>query len=248
LANEKTPLRDTAPSTPQRAQKTADRSTVARRRVIVGVVIAVVVIAGLFLLLGGKDNPIAQVITGKSTPPTPTFAFKNVTSGIQPTVAKVDKKKQMKAAVAITPDVQSQVTELVQIGYVDPDTWGDTGAIKDLFVGSAVDQVEPNIDTLTLGTDAGDTYESLNPTSSHIKVVALTDGDANATRAMADFNFSGKATLDDGSSAKVTVTGTLFFVPDGNSWKIEAFDVRREIKPKKAKASATASPSSSESA
>ena len=249
LANEKTPLRDTAPPTPQRAQQTADRSTVARRRVIVGVVAAVVLIGGLFLLLGGGggDSPIAAII-GDTTPPPETFVFKNVASGYQATVAKVDKKKQMKTAKAITPDVQAVITELLQTGYVDPDTWGDAGAIEDLFTGPAVDQVEPHVDTLTLGTDAADTYESLNPNASRLKVVALTDGDANATRAMADFDFSAKATLDDGTLAKVTVTGILFFVPDGDTWKIEAFDVRREIEPKKPKASASASTSPSESA
>jgi hypothetical protein len=245
LANEKTPLRDTAPSTPQRAtNKSADRSTVARRRAIVGIVIGVVVIAGLFFLLGGKDSPIAAIIPGDTTPP-PTFAFKKVSSGFEPTVAKVDKDKQMKAGEAITPDVQAVVTQLLQTGYVDPDTWGDAGAIDDLFTGPAKDQVEPNVDTLTLGTTASDTYESLNPASSHIKVVALTNGDANATRAMADFDFSSKAALQDGTFAKVTVTGTLFLVPDGETWKIESFHVDREVKPKAATASATTSPSES---
>jgi hypothetical protein len=247
LANEKTPLRDTAPSTPQRAQKSADRSTVARRRVIVGVVATVLLVGVLFVLFGGKDNPVAQLITGSSAPPTATFAFKNVQSGFQATVAQTDRKKQEKTAKQITPDVQAQVTTLLQTGYVDPDTWGDAGAIKDLFTGSAADQVDNNIDTLTLGSNAGDTYESLNPTASRIKVTALTDGNANAIRAMADFDFTGKATLKDGTFAKVTVTGTLFFVPDGNTWKIESFHVRREIQPKTPKASATASASSSES-
>ena len=78
-----------------------------------------------------------------------------------------------------------------------------------------------------------------------VKVVALTDGNANATRAMADFDFTGKATLDDGTYAKVTVTGTLFLVPEGDTWKIESFHVRREIEPKAPKASASTSPSGS---
>jgi hypothetical protein len=215
--------------------------------VIVGVVLGVVVIAGLFLLFGGKNSPIDVPFIGSSTPPPATFAFKNVQSGFEATVAQVDRKKQEKTAKQITPDVQAQVTALLQTGYVDPDTWGDAGAIKDLFTGSAVDQVEPNVETLTLGTKAGDTYESLNPTASRIKVTALTDGNANAIRAMADFDFTGKATLKDGTFAKVTVSGTLFFVPDGNTWKIESFHVRREIQPKTPKASSSASLSPSES-
>ena len=219
----------------------------ARRRVVVAVIVTVVLVGILLVLFGGKNNPVTSLITGSSSPPVPTFAFKNVQTGFESTVARVDKKKQLKAAKAITPDVQKQVTALLQAGYVDPDTWGDAGAIKDLFTGPAVDQVEGNIDTLTLGSSAGDTYESLNPNASRIKVVGLTDGNANATRAMAEFEFTGKATLKDGTFATVSVTGTLFFVPDGNDWKIESFHVRREITPKKPKASTSASPTSSES-
>ena len=221
----------------------------ARRRVLVGIIAAVVLIGGLILLLGGGGNgsPI-QALVGDTTAPPATFAFKNVSSGYEATVAQVNKKKQEKAGKSITPAVQAVVTDLLQKGYVDPATWGDADAIKDSFAGSAVDQVEPNIDTLTLGTNAGDTYESLNPTSSRLKVVALTDGNAAATRAMADFDFTGKATLSDGTYAKVTVTGTLFLVPDGDTWKIESFHMRREIQPKAPKASASASTSPSGSA
>jgi hypothetical protein len=217
--------------------------------VIVGVVIAVVVIGGLFLLLSGGNNPVSTALGISSSPPPPTFTFKNVTSGFEGTVAKVDKKKQLNAAKAITKPVEGVVTQYLQAGYVDPDTWGDAGAIDDLFTGTAKDQVDPNVDTLTLGPNASDTYESFDPsTGNHLKVVALTDGNANAIRAMATFDFTGKANQSDGGLAKVTVTGTLFLVPDGNDWKIEAFDVRREIQPVKPKSSATtATASSSES-
>jgi hypothetical protein len=249
LANEKTPLRDTAPSAPERAKTTVDRSTVARRRVIVGVVIAVVVIGGLFFLLsGGKDSPLQAILPGSSAP-VPTFAFKNVTNGFEGTVAKIDKKKQLEAAKAITKPVEGVVTTYVQTGYVDPGSWGDAGAIDDLFTDTAKGQVEPNVDTLTLGANAGDVYESFNPSkNNHLKVVALTDGTPSAVRAMANFDFTGTAHQSDGGAAKVTVTGTLFLVPDGSDWKIEAFDVRREVKPTKPKSSATtATASSSES-
>ena len=63
LANEKTPLRDTAAPTPKRAQKTADRSTVARRRIIVGVIVAVAALGFLWFLFGRGDNsPLAGII------------------------------------------------------------------------------------------------------------------------------------------------------------------------------------------
>jgi hypothetical protein len=221
---------------------------VARRRVIVGVVAAVVAIVALFLIFGGKDSPIAIGPIGGSDTPVPEFQFKKVTTGANGTVANIDKKQQAKVAKQATPDVQAVVTAVLQAGYVDPDSWGDAGAIKDHFTGSAADQVEPNIDTLTLGSNAADVYESVTPTPSRLKVTALTDGDPKVIRAMAEFMFKGKAALTDGTAAKITVNGTFFLVPDGNSWKIEAFRIEREIKPQKPKASASsATASSSES-
>lgn len=219
----------------------------ARRRVIVGIVAAVVVIVALFLIFGGKDSPISPPFGGG--PEVATFAFKKVTTGATGTVANTDKKQQTKVAKQAAPDVQAVVTAVLQAGYVDPDSWGDAGAIKDNFTGPAVDQVEPNIDTLTLGTNAADVYESVTPTPSRLKVTALTDGDPKVIRAMAEFEFNGKAALKDGTSAKVTVDGTFFLVPDGDTWKIEAFRIEREIKPTQPKASASsATASSSESA
>jgi hypothetical protein len=211
-----------------------DRSAVARRRVIVGIVAGVVVIVALFLIFGGKDSPLQIGPLGGTETSVATFAFKKVTTGATGTVANTDKKQQEKVAKQATPDVQEVVTAVLQAGYVDPDSWGDAGAIKDNFTGPAADQVEPNTDTLT---------------PSRLKVTALTDGGPKVIRAMAEFEFNGKAALKDGTAAKVTVNGTFFLVPDGNTWKIEAFRIEREIKPKQPKASASsATASSSESA
>jgi hypothetical protein len=221
---------------------------VARRRVIVGIVAAVVVVVALFLIFGGKDSPIDIGPLGGPDTPVAEFHFKKVVTGATGTVANTDKKQQTKVAKQAAPDVEAVVTAVLQAGYVDPATWGDAGAIEGSFTGPAADQVEPNIETLTLGTTAGDIYESVTPTPSRLKVTALTDGDPKVIRAMAEFDFKAKAALKDGTAAKVTVEGTFFLVPDGDTWKVEAFRIEREIKPKQPKASASATASSSESA
>jgi hypothetical protein len=65
-------------------------------------------------------------------------------------------------------------------------------------------------------------------------------------QAAAVFTFKGTAANSDGTSSKVTVTGTLFFVPDGNDWKIESFHINRVEQPHKApSASASASEATS---
>ena len=158
MANDKTPLRDTAPATPERAQKSADRSTVARRRVIVGIGILVVLGVALFFLLGGKDSPLQAINPFHSEAPVPTFEFTHVTSGYEATVAGANKDAQNKTSDEVATQVADPVTSLFQAGYVDPSSWGDAGAIEDLFTDEAQKQIDANIGVLTLGADAGNTY------------------------------------------------------------------------------------------
>jgi hypothetical protein len=247
LANEKTPLRDSAAPTPKRAQKTADRSTVARRRIIVGVVAAVAVLGLLWFLFGrGEDSILTNPFTS-SAPPPPEFKFDNVSSKPEATAAHLDKKKLAHAAKTTEPAIQHVLTQVLQAGYVDPDTWGDAGAIADFFTEDAAREIDPNIDTLTLGKNAGDTFESVSLVPSRLKVTSLIDSNYNAIRAAGELTFKAKATKTDGSTTKVTLTGTFFLVPDGGDWKIEAFDLDREDQPRKvhtpsASGSDTASP------
>jgi hypothetical protein len=250
LANEKTPLRDTAAPTPKRAQKTADRSTVARRRIIIGIVAAVAVLGLLWFLFGrGEDSVIGLPFTS-SAPPPEQFEFKTVTPKPEATVAHLDKKKLEKAAKHNVPAIQDVVTEFLQAGYVDPETWGDAGKLDDFFTEEAAKQVEPNIDTLSLGKNASDTIQSVHPLPSKLKVTTLIDGNLDPIRALGEITFKAKATNTDGSTTKITLTGTFFLVPDGDGWKIEAFDLNREEKQHAAKtpSASGASPSTSAAA
>jgi hypothetical protein len=247
LANEKTPLRDTAAPTPERAQKTADRSTVARRRIVVGIVAAIAVLGVLWFLFGrGDDSPIDLGNIINQTPAAEQFEFKKVESKPEATAAHLNKGKLEKAAKRTTPAVQETLTSLLQAGYVDPGSWGDAGALDDYFTEDAASQVEPNIATLSLGKDARDATESVKPLPSRLKVTTLVDSDLNAIRALGEVTFKAKATNTDASTTKITLTGTFFLVPDGDTWKVEAFDLDREMKPHKAKTSTSAaSPSGS---
>ena len=105
-----------------------------------------------------------------------------------------------------------------------------------LQTGGAKDQLDGDIKTLTLGENAGDTYKSVDPRTSNVKVRVLTDARGNAIRASGALTFTALATHDDGTYSEITVTGTVVFVQDGGAWKIEAYNLSRSEKPAKAPA------------
>ena len=229
---DKTPLREGVPSNSGRPTKTADRSKVARNRIIAGVVAAVVVLVAIFLLTRGNGvGPFG----GDNTPPGK-VDFKLKGSTFVPTQHQGDKKAQQDAATATANDVRKQLDVLFDTAYVDPGTWGDTGKIKDLFTGGAQDQLDGDVKALTLGPNAGDTYKSVDPHTSTVKVRVLTDARGNAIRASGALTFTALATHNDGTYSEITVTGTVIFVQDGGTWKIEAYNLSRSEKPAKAPA------------
>jgi hypothetical protein len=237
LATEgKTPLKDAATSSPQRPKKTTERSKVSRNRIIAGSVGAVVLLGGIFFLTRGGDSPFS----GSKPPPGPVqFQLKNAT--YIPYQLHGDQNAQKATAHQAGTDIQTQLDALFEKAYVNPDSWGDTGEIEDFFAEGAKGSIDGNVGTLTLGQNAGDTYESVQPGKSTLKVSVLTGADGSAVRATGRLTFNGLAKHDDGTYSAITVSGTAVFVKDGDTWKIEAYHLKRSEKQAQAP---TASPSS----
>jgi hypothetical protein len=230
LATEdKTPLREAAPSASGRTSKTADRSKVARNRIIAGVVIAVVVIVAIFLLTRGNG-----IIGTGNEPPVGNVNFHLKGTEFVATQLSGDIQAQKDTAKATADAVKKQLDTLFETAYVDPGSWGDTGEIGDLFTDGAKGQLKDDIATITLGDNAGDTYDSVDPGKSSAKVRTLTDKSGNALRAAADISFTGLAKHKDGTYTAIAVTGTFFFVKDGDTWRIEGYSLDRKEKAAKA--------------
>jgi hypothetical protein len=230
LATEdKTPLREAAPSASGRTSKTPDRSKVARNRIIAGLVIAVVVIVAIFLLTRGNG-----LIGTGNEPPVGNVNFHLKGTEFVATQLSGDIQAQKDTAKATADAVKKQLDTLFETAYVDPGSWGDTGEIGDLFTDGAKGQLKDDIATITLGDNAGDTYDSVDPGKSSAKVRTLTDKSGNALRAAADISFTGLAKHKDGTYTAITVTGTFFFVKDGDTWRIEGYSLDRKEKAAKA--------------
>jgi hypothetical protein len=244
-SDRKTPLRESSATAPGRTSRTDTRSKVARRRAIVGGVLVLLIAGGGVFLMSRGGSGIGTILGHSEAPPAPvTFTITKAT--YEATVTGVDKDKQRSAAQTASKHVTSVLDKLFFTGYSDPSTWGDTGAIDDLFIESARDQVSADVNVLTLGDNAGDTYDRVEPGDSTVTVKTLTDKEGKAIRAFAQATFVATAAHDDGTYTEITVTGSFFFVPTDNGWQIEAYRVGRIEKPTKAPSpsvSASQSPS-----
>ena len=230
MATQKTPLSQAASPEPGRTQKTAKRSKVARNRLIVGGVVALAVVAGIVFAVTRDGGEILGVIPiGEPARPVPEFAFEVRNVAIEP--IESGKQKAQHAVAEETADaIKVQLDELYVLSFLDPESWGDTGEIEGFFTGGAVDQLEADTAALTLGVDAGDTYEYVEPTSGFLKVRVLMSSNG-ARMVEADTTFRALAEHDDGTFTTVVSTATFFFVKDDGDWRIQAYRVNRDEKP-----------------
>ncbi|HEX6844670.1 MAG TPA: hypothetical protein VF235_06080 [Actinomycetota bacterium] len=242
MATGKKPLSEAAsPAPPGRTQKTAQRSQVARRRVIVGGVVALLAAGGLaFLLTRGDGIPIIDDLIDNREVPQVAFV---------PTV-KVSTTTETKPGAleeAATPageGVATTITALFQGAFVDPDVWeGDDyeGVFQEVMTEPAVAEALSDVDVLTLGTGAGDVYDWIVPDVEKLQVRVLTDTQDAPIQAIATATFKATAEHDDGTYTKISVTGSYFLREEGGSWRIFAYDVERNEKKTSAPTSATPS-------
>jgi hypothetical protein len=245
----KTPLSEAGATTPERSQKTQQRSKVARTRLIVGgLAVLALVVGGVFVATrsGGDGGFLGGVIGDGDDRPVPEVTLALTGSAFDATSAEADNAKQAATAEQVSGAVKGTLETMLQTAYVDPDTWDDPGAVADSFTGDASDRIESDIAVLTLGADAGDTYEFVDPGKGKVAVDVLTGSEGEALRAFAAVTFPGLAEHDDGTYTKVLITGSYFLVHEDGTWRIVEYRVSRDERAAKPPASPSASPSTSE--
>lgn len=245
----KTPLREAASPAPGRTTKSQQRSQVARKRaVIAGVVVLALVGGGALLASRDGGGGIIPNIIGPDEPK-PEFNF--TVSKVFPKTTTATKPKELAARIEpIGEQVAAALDSLYLATFIDPGVWEDgdyADAFGDVMEEAAVADAEAGVDALTLGTDAGATYESVEPLKSTLAISVLTGTEDQPLQAIGRVWFIGLAEHDDGSFTKVISTGTYLFHKVDGEWKILSFDVDRDEKKAKApaspSASATATPS-----
>lgn len=230
MATGKKPLSEAASPAPGRTQQTAQRSKVARRRALVGGLVALLVAGGLALLLTqGGDGIDIPIIGGGDDRETPQLVFE---SKVVPSTTTTTKQGELVDVVApVGESVQTTMTTLFQGAFIDPDVW-DGDNYEDLFTqvmdeGTAT-QALADVDTVSLGTGAGDVYAFVQPDKSKLSIKVLTDGKDQPAQAIAVVTFEATAEHDDDTFTAITVTGTYFLRDDGGTWRIFAYDVTKD--------------------
>src|SRR4029079_17633066 len=83
------------------------------------------------------------------------------------------------------------------------------------------------LETLTLGDNAGDTYDDVQPLQGSVRYDVLFDKDGQPFDVAAHVKFYATATTKDAKYIAIVSHGVLFLQDTGDGWKITAYDMKR---------------------
>lgn len=215
-----------------------------------GGVVALLVAGGAVALLTGGDDggPLIDLPgLGNDEPETPEFAFE-VRKVVPETTSATKAKELINPARKVADQVKAVLDTLYVQGFVEPDTWGDFGAIEQTFDDDARAQAEADLDALTLGTAGAETYSFLQPERGVLVVDVLTDEGDAPVQALAFASFSGLAEGPEGAFTLIQSKASFFFRKVDGEWRIYSYRVDRKDKPTEAPATSTPTGSPSEAA
>lgn len=213
----------------------------------VGALVVAVLVAVVVLSLSGGDGPLG-VIVGDDTPETPEFAFDATKPKPVETATKPDHQQAVAAAQAPAEAVTQQLDDLYTAAFLDPGNWMD-GAYDDVlgfFVDGARDAAEKQLDVLTAGPEAGESFETIRPMPSTLKVHVLYDPEGVAQSVEGSVRFVARGTGAEGQVMLVSKGQFILEKSDGD-WLVVSFSVQRSDEEREPKPTASTTPSDDES-
>jgi hypothetical protein len=188
---------------------------------------------GLALYLTGNGDVVGGLIPGNEPEPVPEFDFKLSKVQVDVTAEDADQIAMRPAAEETATAVATVIDELYTAAFLDPNVWkdGDYSAAFDLFDEAAVASAQTQgAGTLTLGPDAGDTYEKVTPTKGSIRFDVLFDREGEPHTVAAHVRFYATAQRKDDTYVAIVSHGVLFLEDDGDGWHVTAYDMKRNDK------------------
>lgn len=201
-----------------------------RKPLALFIVPAVLVVVGVVLLfmLGGGTDSIPIIGDDGPDDTVPEFDFTTTkTTGIS-TVSEFDKAALAASAEQTGAEITPTIDDLFTNAFLDPTNWreGDYEEVFAAFAPAALPAAQENVETLTLGTTAGDVFEKVRPNKSNLQYRVLFDPDGNPDTAVVRFTFNATGRRLDGTALAIASSGQLF-LQDLDGWKITAFDIVR---------------------
>jgi hypothetical protein len=202
-----------------------------------GVLVLALIVGALVLITGGSDSPL---VGGQSPVPTPAFSFTAGKTVVVTTAMDPDQATTQKAVQAAKPtaaNAEKMIHDLYSNAFLVPDDWttGSYDAAFDDFTDEANAEAMKQIDVLTAGSAAGDTFSAIEPgkkTTFTTKVLVDPKGQPYST--VSTVTFTATATKKDGSGAiDIVSKGQYVIEKTADGWKITAFKVNRDDQPTK---------------
>lgn len=187
-------------------------------------IVLVAVGALIVLLLRDGDVPII----GGDDEVVPAFDFVLKEAVPVATVLDPDDGTLATEAEETAQEITPMFDDLFTNAFLDPANWrdGDYEEVFATFTSDAATMAEQNVEILTLGADAGDVFEHVDPGKSRLSYEVLFDPEGAAQTAVASVVFRATAERKDGTFLAIVSEGSFILRNDGG-WMVAAFDVRR---------------------
>jgi len=216
--------------TPNRVQRGANKK---RRLPLALLIVPVVLVAiGAAILLATRGG--GGSIIGGGDEPAPPFDFIVKPATAIPTAPDADEAALSASADEVAQEITPLIDDLYTNAYLDPSNWrhDDYEEVFAAFAPQAAATAEQNVETLTLGSTAGNVFDTVDPGKSKSKLSyqVLFDPDGEPETAVVSVIFRATAERKNGTYLAVVSKGEFFLrqIDGQEGWTITAFDVSRD--------------------
>jgi hypothetical protein len=196
---------------------------------IVPVVLVAIGAAILLATRGGEGS-----IIGGGDEPAPPFDFIVKPATAIPTAPDADEAALSASADEVAQEITPLIDDLYTNAHLDPSNWrhDDYEEVFAAFAPQAAATAEQNVETLTLGSTAGNVFDTVDPGKSKSKLSyqVLFDPDGEPETAVVSVIFRATAERKNGTYLAVVSKGEFFLrqIDGQEGWTITAFDVSRD--------------------
>jgi hypothetical protein len=206
-------------------------------------VVAVIAVAILLLTRKGDGTP-GDDGDGGVTPTTAHFTFKIDPPQALITSPDTNPAKADKVAKPAASQAEKLIHDFYVNAFLNTGAWTDgayTGVFNDFSNGAKAKAVD-QLDVMTAGTAAADTFDSIKAKDASLKEKVLIDPNGQPYSVVAVVSFSATVNLKDGTTQTLVSQGQYILEKVGSGWQVTSFSVTRSDEKPSASTSGSATP------